>query len=67
MSSGTDARNPAHQRQGIGRALVERAVREVTAAGCSWLHVDYEPHLASFYEQSCGFLATDAGLMRLRR
>ena len=57
--------DPGHQRRGIGRALVAALVAEVTAAGCDWLHVDHEPHLASFYA-ACGFRPTDAGLLRLR-
>ena len=56
--------DPTHQRQGIGRALVAALVAEVTAAGCHWLHADYEPHLASFYAD-CGFRPTAAGLLRL--
>lgn len=56
--------DPAHQRRGLGRALVRALVAEVTAAGCDWLHVDYEPHLSSFYA-GCGFRPTAAGLLRL--
>lgn len=56
--------DPAYHRQGIGRALVGALIAEVTAAGCNWLHVDYEPHLASFYAAS-GFRPTAAGLLRL--
>ena len=55
---------PAHQGQGTGRRLVERLVVEVRAAGCAWLHVDFEPHLEGFY-RSCGFGPTAAGLLRL--
>jgi hypothetical protein len=29
-----------------------------------WLHVDYEPHLDSFY-RACGFQPTLAGLLEL--
>ena len=57
--------DPDLQRQGIGRRLVEVLVAEVTAAGCEWLHVDYEPHLDGFY-RGCGFGPTAAGLLRLR-
>ena len=56
--------DPGFQRQGIGRRLVEALVAEVTAAGCGWLHVDYEPHLDGFY-RSCGFRPTAAGLVAL--
>ena len=58
---------PGHQRRGIGRHLVRRLAQEVAAAGCDWLHVDYEPHLSPFYRDACGFGATDAGLLRLFR
>ncbi len=53
------------QRQGIGVDLVRRAVLEATAAGCEWLHVDFEPDLAAFYLDACGFRRTDAGLIHL--
>jgi hypothetical protein len=29
-----------------------------------WLHVDYEPHLARFYEE-CGFRHTEGGIIYL--
>jgi GNAT superfamily N-acetyltransferase len=54
----------SHQRRGIGTELVRRAARESARAGCTWLHVDFEPHLAPFYD-GCGFRPTDAGLIRL--
>jgi GNAT superfamily N-acetyltransferase len=56
--------DPGTQGQGIGSALVARLVEEVRAAGCEWLHVDFEPHLAGFYARA-GFAPTDAGLLRL--
>ena len=56
--------HPAFQRRGIGRELVLRAAQVARARGIAWLHVDYEPHLGSFY-RSCGFRHTEAGLMRL--
>lgn len=57
----------AHARhRGIGRELVAIAVRETRAAGCEWLHVDFEPELRPFYLAACGFTPTDAGLLRLR-
>jgi ribosomal protein S18 acetylase RimI-like enzyme len=57
--------HPDYQRRGLGTALVTRLVAEVRAAGCEWLHVDYEPHLRHFYEGACGFGHTEAGLLRL--
>lgn len=56
---------PSHQRQGLGTAVVRRAVEEARAAGCEWLFVDFEPHLESFYLDSCGFRPTAAGLVHL--
>jgi GNAT superfamily N-acetyltransferase len=52
------------QRQGIGIEMVQRAVEAARAYGIEWVHVDYEPHLDSFY-QRCGFRPTQAGLIRL--
>lgn len=56
--------DPAQQGRGLGRRLVGRLVDEVRAAGCTWLHVDCEPHLDGFY-RGCGFGPTAAGLLRL--
>ncbi|HZA71513.1 MAG TPA: GNAT family N-acetyltransferase [Propionibacteriaceae bacterium] len=56
--------DPDFQRRGIGRRLVQVLVTQVTAAGCEWLHVDYEPHLDGFY-RDCGFRPTPAGLLHL--
>ena len=53
------------RRQGIGRRLVEVAEREARAAGCEWLHVDFEDHLRDFYFGACGFVPTNAGLIEL--
>ncbi len=55
----------SHQRRGIGTELVRRAAAEAKAAGCEWLHVDFEPARASFYVGACGFRPTDAGLIHL--
>ena len=57
--------DPTHRRRGIGLALVHRAVEEARRAGVEWVHVDYEPRYAPFYER-CGFLPTPAGVLRLR-
>jgi GNAT superfamily N-acetyltransferase len=56
--------HPDHQRQGIGRRLVERAAEVAGRSGIEWLHVDFEPHLGPFYAR-CGFQRTPAGLMPL--
>jgi GNAT superfamily N-acetyltransferase len=56
--------HPDYQRRGIGRELVQALIPPVAAAGCSWLHVDYEPHLDAFY-RSFGFGPTAAGLLAL--
>lgn len=54
------------QRCAIGTRLVRLAASEAQAAGCDWLHVDFEPHLRSFYLDACGFEPTAAGLIDLR-
>jgi GNAT superfamily N-acetyltransferase len=56
--------HPDERRQGLGVQLVRAATDEARNCGARWLHVDYEPHLESFYAQ-CGFRPTAAGLMRL--
>jgi len=55
-----------HQRQGIASKLVRIAVDEARAAGCEWMHVDFEDHLRAFYFDACGFTPTNAGLIALR-
>ncbi|MGW5347336.1 GNAT family N-acetyltransferase [Streptomyces sp. HUAS TT3] len=50
---------------GVGAALVAIAAREARAAGCEWLHVDFEEHLRPFYLDACRFEVTAAGLMAL--
>ena len=57
--------DPASQRRRVGRRLVNEASEAARELGCQWLHVDYEPALAAFYEQACGFRRTAAGLLRL--
>lgn len=54
-----------HQRHGIATALVGQAARHAGAAGCEWLHVDFEEHLTAFYLDACGFRPTAAGLIHL--
>jgi GNAT superfamily N-acetyltransferase len=50
---------------GVGTGLVAVAIREARAAGCEWLHVDFDDHLRGFYFDACGFTPTNAGLIRL--
>ncbi|WP_255657250.1 GNAT family N-acetyltransferase [Actinoplanes sp. L3-i22] len=57
--------DPDCQGRGIGAALVKAATAEARAAGCEWLHVDFEPHLEHFYLNRCGFRPTPAGLIAL--
>lgn len=54
------------RRRGVGTGLVAAAVDGARAARCEWLHVDFEPHLRSFYLEACGFVPTDGGLIALR-
>lgn len=52
-------------RQGVGSQLVAVAVAGARAAGCEWLHVDFDDHLRGFYFEACGFTPTNAGLIAL--
>ena len=56
--------HPSHRRRGIGSGLVKRAIEIARDRGATWMHVDYEPHLDSFYK-SCGFRDTTAGVLKL--
>jgi GNAT superfamily N-acetyltransferase len=53
------------RRQGIGQRLVEVARDEARAAGCEWLHVDFDDELRMFYFEACGFTPTPAGVIAL--
>jgi GNAT superfamily N-acetyltransferase len=53
------------RRHGVGTRLVEIAVQQARAAGCEWLHVDFDDHLRAFYFDACGFTPTNAGLIEL--
>jgi ribosomal protein S18 acetylase RimI-like enzyme len=57
--------HPDVQHQGIGTQLVREATEAAKARGIEWLHVDFEPHLTSFY-RACGFVHTEAGLINLK-
>jgi GNAT superfamily N-acetyltransferase len=52
--------------QGAGTRLVAVAAEQARAAGCAWLHVDFEVELGPFYWDNCGFRSTPAGLIALR-
>ena len=51
--------------RGIGTAMVQLARDAARAAGCDYLHVDFEPALSPFYVDTLGFTPTSAGLLRL--
>lgn len=51
------------RRSGTGSAMVAVAVEHVRAAGCEWVHVDFDDHLSEFYFRSCGFTPTPAGVI----
>ena len=53
------------RRHGVGTRLVEIAAENARAAGCEWLHVDFDDHLRAFYFDACGFVPTNAGLIEL--
>jgi GNAT superfamily N-acetyltransferase len=53
------------RRRGVGTILVATARTGAAAAGCSWLHVDFDEILRPFYCGSCGFSPTSSGLMAL--
>lgn len=56
--------DPEFRRCGIGTELVKRAVSAAKDRDIKWVHVDFEPHLSSFYS-NCGFRDTEAGLVQL--
>jgi GNAT superfamily N-acetyltransferase len=51
--------------RGVGTQLVACARDGAKAAGCEYLHVDFEDHLRPFYFGACGFVPTNAGLLSL--
>ena len=55
----------SHRHQGVGRRLVDEVTEQVRAAGCEWLHVDFDDALRAFYFDACGFTPTNAGLKHL--
>jgi len=53
------------RRRGVGTRMVALAVEESRAAGCEWLHADFDDELSSFYVDSCGFVPTPARVIAL--
>jgi GNAT superfamily N-acetyltransferase len=51
--------------RGVGVGVVTAARDGARAAGCEFLHVDFEDHLRDFYYGACGFTPTNAGLITL--
>ena len=54
------------QHKGIGTEIMKLAAKVAAEHGIEWLHVDYEPHLDSFYK-GCGYQKTEAGLLNLQK
>lgn len=46
--------------------MVALATERARAAGCDWLHVDFEDDLRPFYYGACGFTPTNGGLINLK-
>ncbi len=55
----------SHRRRGIARRMVAVATEQARAAGCEWLHVDFDDDLGSLYIDACGFTPSNAGLIQL--
>ncbi len=53
------------RRQGVGTTMIALTITEARAAGCEWLHVDFDDDLAPFYFDACGFVPTKAGTIAL--
>ena len=56
----------SHRGLGVGTELVKEAIAGARAAGCEWLHVDFDDDLRAFYFDACGFTPTNAGLIALQ-
>ena len=53
------------RRRGVGLQLIRVATETAKKRGLTCVHVDYEPHLETFYHK-CGFRDTKAGLINLK-
>ncbi len=51
--------------RGVGVGLVRAARDGAGAAGCEFLHVNFDEELRTFYIDACGFAPTLGGLMEL--
>jgi hypothetical protein len=51
--------------RGVATQMLAICVAEARKARCEWLHVDFEDHLRGFYFDRCGFVPTNAGLIKL--
>jgi GNAT superfamily N-acetyltransferase len=51
--------------RGVGVGLVHAARDGARAAGCEFLHVNFDEDLRTFYIDACGFAPTFGGLMEL--
>ena len=56
----------SHRGEGIATELVAITRDHAAAAGCEWLHVDFDDDLKPFYFDACGFTPTNAGLIALQ-
>ena len=54
--------HPAFQHQGLGQALVTRAIEGLTADGIRCIQVIFDPVLEPFYRR-CGFQIVQAGII----
>ena len=61
-----DVLDESSQRRGIATRVVAFAADHARAAGCEWLHVDFDDELRAFYLEACDFEPTAAGLIHLR-
>ncbi len=65
LTFATGVRETVSQSESDSTDPTTTAATHAKAAGCEWLHVDFEPELAPFYFDACGFRPTDAGLIHL--
>ena len=55
-----------YRHHGIGQRLVRQATEYARERNVDWIHVDFEPHLETFYLDKCGFRSTKAGLLEVK-